>query len=85
MLLLLLVNKINLMPINITNRIEHKKTTKNNTETKPTDLSYHTGSCMIHLNCLPPRAAGVNYWFFLLVHLVVRVGITQNARCCYAR
>ena len=26
------------------------------------------GSCMAHLNCLPPRAAGVNDWFFLLAH-----------------
>ena len=22
------------------------------------------GSCMAHLNCLPPRDAGVNDWFF---------------------
>ena len=36
---------------------------------------------MAHLNCLPPRAAGVNYWFFLLAHLVVGVGIKQNAKC----
>ena len=32
-----------------------QNTTKNNTKTKHTDLSYHTGSCMAHLNCLPPR------------------------------
>ena len=32
---------------------------------------------MAHLNCLPPRAAGVNYWFFLLAHLVVAVGINK--------
>ena len=40
---------------------------------------------MAHLNCLPPRAAGVNDWFFLLAHIVVDVSIKQNARCCYAR
>ena len=39
------------------------------------------GSCMANLNCLPPRAAAVNYWFFLLAHLVVRVGIKQNVKC----
>ena len=33
---------------------------------------------MAHLNCLPPRAAGVIYWFFLLVHLVLGVGIKQK-------
>ena len=58
-----------------------QNTTKNNTETKHTDLSYHTGSHMSHLNCLPPRAAGVNYWFFLLAHLVIDVGIKQNWKC----
>ena len=63
------------MTINITN------STKYHTETKHTNLSYHTGSCIAHLNCLPPRAAGVNYWFFLLVHLVVGVDIKQNAKC----
>ena len=36
---------------------------------------------MAYLNCLPPRAASVNYWFFLLAHLVVGVGIKQNAKC----
>ena len=36
---------------------------------------------MAHLNCLPPRAAGVIDWFFLLAHLVVGVGIKQNAKC----
>ena len=36
---------------------------------------------MAHLNCLPTRAAGVNYWFFLLAHLVVGVVIKQNAIC----
>ena len=36
---------------------------------------------MAHLNCLPPRAAGVNDWFFLLAHLVVGVGIKQNTKC----
>ena len=36
---------------------------------------------MAHLNCLPPRAEGVNDWFFLLAHLVVGVGIKQNAKC----
>ena len=36
---------------------------------------------MAHLNCLPPRAAGVNDWFFLLAHLVVGVDIKQNAKC----
>ena len=42
-------------------------------------------SSMAYINCLPPRAAGVNYWFILLAHLVVGVGIKQNARCYYAR
>ena len=36
---------------------------------------------MAHLNCLSPRAAGVNYWFVLLVRLVMGVGIKQNANC----
>ena len=36
---------------------------------------------MAHLNCLPPRAADVHDWFFLLAHLVVGVGIKQNATC----
>ena len=36
--------------------------------------------CKAHLNCLPSRAAGINDWFFLLAHLVVGVGITQNAK-----
>ena len=36
---------------------------------------------MFHLNFLPPRAAGVNDWFFLLAHLVVGVGIKQNMKC----
>ena len=58
-----------------------QNTTKNNTETNHTDLSYHTGSCMAHLNCLPPRAAGVDYWFFLLAHLVMGVDIKQNKKC----
>ena len=40
---------------------------KNKTQTKHTDLSCHTGSCMAHLNCFPPRAAGVNFWFFIAV------------------
>ena len=35
---------------------------------------------MAHLNSLPPRAAGVNYWFFLLARLVVGVGKKQNAK-----
>ena len=39
------------------------------------------GSCMAHLNCLPPRAAGVNDWLFLLADLVMGVGIKQNAKC----
>ena len=39
------------------------------------------GSCMAHLNSLPPRAAGVNYWFLLLARLVVGVGKKQNAKC----
>ena len=73
------------MTINITNRTEQPKIPQRITETKHTDRSYHTGSCMAYLNCLPPRAAGVNYWFFLLAHLVVGVGIMRNVRCCYAR
>ena len=36
---------------------------------------------MAYLNFLPPRAAGVNDWIFLLAHLVVGVGIKQNAKC----
>ena len=56
-----------------------QNTTNNNTETKHTDLSYHMGLCMAHLNCLPPRAPGVQYWFFLLAHLMV--GIKQNTKC----
>ena len=39
------------------------------------------GSCMAHLNFLPPRAASVNYWFFLLARLVVGVGKKQTAKC----
>ena len=39
------------------------------------------GSCMAHLNCLPPRSEGVNDWVFLLAHLVVGVGIKQNTKC----
>ena len=38
-------------------------------------------SCMAHLNFLPLRAAGVNYWFFLLARLVVGVDKKQNAKC----
>ena len=34
---------------------------------------------MAHLNCLPPRAAGVNHWFFLLARLMVGVG--KKAKC----
>ena len=70
------------MTINITNRIGQHKIPQRITPKQNTDLSYHTGSCMAHLNCLPPRAAGVNDWFFLLAHLVVSVGIKQNVRCC---
>ena len=36
---------------------------------------------MAHLNCLPPWAAGVNDWFFLLADLVMGVGIKQNVKC----
>ena len=39
---------------------------------------------MANLNCLPLRAAGVNYWFFLLAHLVEGVDINmikQKANC----
>ena len=36
---------------------------------------------MAHLNCLPPRVAGVHDLFFLLAHQVVGVGIPQNAKC----
>ena len=36
---------------------------------------------MAHLIYLPHRAAGVNYWIFLLAHLVVDVGIKKNAKC----
>ena len=36
---------------------------------------------MAHLNCLPPRTADANDWFFLLAHLMVGVGIKQNVKC----
>ena len=72
------------MTINITKNRTAQNTTKNNTETKHTDHSYNTGSCIAYLNCLPPRAAGVNYWIFLLARLVVGVGIMRNVRCCSA-
>ena len=39
------------------------------------------GSFMAHLNFLPTRAAGVNYWFFLLARLMVGVDKKQNAKC----
>ena len=39
------------------------------------------GSCTAHLNSLPPRDAGVNYWLFLLAHLVVGVSKKQTAKC----
>ena len=68
------------MTINITNRTGAQNTTKNNTETKHTHLSYHTDSCMAHLNCLPLKAASINYWFFLLAHQVMDVGIKQTAK-----
>ena len=45
------------------------------TQTKHTDLSCHTGSCMAHLNYFPTRVAGVNFCFLTAVHLVVSVGI----------
>ena len=67
------------MTININSRIGQHKNKKYLT------FLATSGSCMAHLNCLPSRAAGVNYWFFLLAHVVVGVGIKQNARCCYAR
>ena len=77
------------MTINITNSIgQHKIPQRNkthwnktprNTETKHNDLSCHVGTCMVHLNSLPPRAAGVNYWFFLLARLVVDVGKMRDA------
>ena len=69
------------MKINITNRIGQHKIPQRITEKQNTDLFYHTSTCMAHRNCLPPRAAGVNYWFFLLAHMVVDVGIKQNAKC----
>ena len=58
------------MIINITNSIEQHKIPQRITETKHTDLSCHMGSCMAHLNSFSLRAAGVNYWFFLLARLV---------------
>ena len=36
-------------------------------QTKHTDLSSHMGSCMAHLNCFSPRAAGANFWFFIAI------------------
>ena len=69
------------MTINITNRTGQHKIPQRITQKQNNDLSYHMGSCMAHLSCFPPRAAGINYWFFLLAHLVVSVGIKQNAKC----
>ena len=40
---------------------------------------------MAYLNRLPPRAAGVNDWYFLLAHLVVGVDIKRNAKCMFLR
>ena len=37
------------------------------------------GSCMAHLNCLPPRAAGVNFWFFIAVRF--GGGCWYKAKC----
>ena len=65
------------MTINITNRIGQHKIPRRITQ-KQNTLTFLT---MAHLNCLPPRAAGVNDWFFLLAHLVVGVGIKQNVKC----
>ena len=73
------------MTINITNRIGQHKIPQRITQKQNTLTLLITRSCMVHLNCLPPRAAGVNYWFYLLAHPVVGVGIKQNAKCCYAR
>ena len=71
------------MKINITNGIGQHKIPQRITQKQNTMTFhiYHTGSCMAHLNCLPCRAAGVNYWFLLLFHLVVGVGIKQSAKC----
>ena len=56
------------MAINITNsRGQHKIPQRITQKQKHIDLSCHTGSCMGHLNCFPPRAAGVNFWFFIAV------------------
>ena len=55
------------MTINTTNSIGQHKIPQRITQKQNTDLSCHTGSCMAHLNCLPPRAADVNFWFFVAV------------------
>ena len=75
------------MTINITYSIGQHKLPQRIETTKHTDLSCHIGSCMAHLNSLPPRTAGLNYWFFLLARLVVDVEKSkmQNARYCYAK
>ena len=68
------------MAINITNNIGKHKISQRITE-QNTDLSCHTGSCMAHLNFFPPRAAGVNFWFFIAVPFGGGFGIKQNVKC----
>ena len=36
-------------------------------QTKHTDLSFDTDSCMAHLYYFPPRVAGVNFCFFTVI------------------
>ena len=55
------------MAITITNSIGQHNIPQKITQKQNIDLSCHTGSCMAHLNCLPPRAASVNFWFFIAV------------------
>ena len=67
------------MTITITNRIGQHKIPQRITQ-KQNTLTFLTTRVRAWL-CLPPRAAGVNDWFFFLAHLVVGVGIKQNAKC----
>ena len=66
------------MTINITNRIGHHKIPQRITQKQKT-LTFLT--TRVRGPSRPPRAAGVNDWFFLLAHPVVDVGIKQNAKC----
>ena len=38
-------------------------------------------SCMVHLNCFPPRAASVNFWFLIAVQFGGGCWYKANANC----